>query len=195
GAAEAAELPAHRLRLRTRRGDDGEDHAASVAGTGLACRRRGCRLTGPADPGPRPARPHNERSRPTVLPMIPIRFLASSAWLLVSTVAAAQPLYRCGNTYSQTPCAAAASAVRIAAGAVPDAAEGLQGKELCSATVPRLLQLGDPAAVRVESVVKGDAEVIQYAGQPVATRKYLLSINVANAYGAWTGARSFTCHL
>jgi hypothetical protein len=127
----------------------------------------------------------------------PVHFasIAFAALAAVLPVCQAQSLYRCGNTYSQVPCAAAASAVRIAPAAAPDPAPGLQGKELCSALVPRLVRLDDPGSVRIESVVKGDAEVIQYAGQAIATRKYILSVNLANAHGAYVGARPYACFL
>jgi hypothetical protein len=105
-------------------------------------------------------------------------------------------MYRCGNTFSQTPCgAAAASALRISAAAAPEPASGPRGKELCNSAAPRLLQLNNPETTRIESVVKGSSEVIQYAGQPAVARKYLMSINATNAYGVYMGAKTYACFL
>ena len=122
-------------------------------------------------------------------------FSVVGALVLLPTVSSAQQLYRCGNTFSQTPCAAAASAVRISPAAAPEPPPGPRGKELCSSSAPRLLQLADPGTARVESIVKADSEVIQYAGQPIAARKYVMSINATNAYGVYMGARSYACYL
>lgn len=118
-----------------------------------------------------------------------------SALLVLPALCEAQQLYRCGNTYSQTPCAAAASAVRIAPVAAPEPAPGPRGKDLCSSSAPRLLGFNDPQSARIESVVKANSEVIEYAGQPMVARKYVLSISATNAYGAYMAARSYACFL
>ena len=122
-------------------------------------------------------------------------FTALAAIVAFPVASEAQQLYRCGNTFSQTPCAAAASAVRISPAAAPEPPPGPHGKELCSSSAPRLLQLTDPNTARIESIVKVDSEVIQYAGQPIAARKYLMSINATNVYGVYMGARSYACYL
>lgn len=126
-----------------------------------------------------------------------IRFLlaAGSGLLLLAASAIAQPLYRCGNTYSQTPCAPEAKPARISSGAAPDQPEGLQGKELCAAEAPRLLGLPDPYSARIESLAKGETEVIQYAGQPIAARKVHLTINARNSAGAYAGEQAYLCYL
>jgi hypothetical protein len=119
----------------------------------------------------------------------------TGALLLVSGHPMAQPMYRCGNAYSQTPCAPDAQPARISPGAPPDQPAGLQGAELCAAELPRLIGMTDPYTARIESVAKGDSEVIHYAGQPIAARKYLLSINARNAAGAYAGERPYLCYL
>jgi len=49
--------------------------------------------------------------------------------------------------------------------------------------------------VRVASVAKAPAEVIQYANQPTATRKYLVTIGVKSAALVYEGPRTYACHL
>jgi hypothetical protein len=120
---------------------------------------------------------------------------ALGALLLVPAHPMAQPLYRCGNTYSQTPCAPDAQPVRVSPGAAPDQPAGLQGAELCAAEAPRLLGLPDPYSARIESLTKGESEVIRYAGQPIAAHKYHLTINARNAAGAYAGERPYLCYL
>jgi hypothetical protein len=108
--------------------------------------------------------------------------------------AGAQTLYRCGNVYSQTPCAPGAATVKARTNAVADAAPGPQGGELCSATVTRELQLDEAGPVQIASVTKAPAEVIQYADKPTATRKYIVTLGV-KPYAPFDGPRSYACHL
>jgi len=125
------------------------------------------------------------------------RFLAAlAACLLMPLPTLAQQVYRCGNTFSQVPCAAGAASARVSPAAGPADADTLaQGKELCASAGLRLLGLPDPESARIESLVKADAEVIQYAGQPIVARKYRMVVNAKNAYGAYEGARAYACYL
>jgi hypothetical protein len=126
----------------------------------------------------------------------PIRTaLLATALALAATLAGAQTMYRCGNVYSQTPCASDAATVRPRANAVADTAPGPQGAELCSATAARELGLDDGAPVQVASVAKAPAEVIQYADKPTATRKYVVSLKVKSALAVYDGPRTYACHL
>ena len=111
-----------------------------------------------------------------------------------STLASAQTLYRCGNVYSQTPCAPDAATLKARSNPVADAAPGLQAGELCSATVMRELQLDEAGPVQIGSVTKAPAEVIQYADKPTATRKYIVNLKVKPTT-PFDGPRSYTCHL
>lgn len=114
---------------------------------------------------------------------------------LASAFAGAQTMYRCGNVYSQTPCASGAATVRPHADAVADAAPGPQGAELCGATAMRELGLDDGAPVQIASIAKAPAEVIQYADKPTATRKYLVNLKVKSTLAVYDGPRSYACHL
>ena len=109
--------------------------------------------------------------------------------------APAQQLYRCGNTYSQTPCAPDATPARISAAAAPEPAAGASGKELCASEGVAQLRFPDPESTRVQSVVKVGAEVIRYADKPIAARKFNLVINTKDGSGAYTGDRSYVCYL
>jgi len=121
--------------------------------------------------------------------------LIAAGLAATSTLAGAQTMYRCGNVYSQTPCASDATAVRARSNPVADAAPGPQGADLCTEAAVRELGLDDGAPVRVASVTKAPAEVIQYANQPTATRKYLVTIGVKNAAMVYEGPRTYACHL
>jgi hypothetical protein len=129
--------------------------------------------------------------RPTALTIT-----LAALWLAASgaTPAAAQQLYRCGNTYSQTPCGANAAAVRSHGDAVADTAPGPRGGELCSAAVAQELQLDDSGTVQVDTVTKAPAEVIQYADKPTATHKFIVTLKV-KPYAPYAGPRAFACNL
>ncbi|HEY4069717.1 MAG TPA: hypothetical protein VGM74_22605 [Burkholderiaceae bacterium] len=114
--------------------------------------------------------------------------------LWIAAPAAAQQLYRCGNTYSQTPCAADAAPLRSRSDAAPDAAPGLSGGELCSAAVVQELQLDDSGTVQIDSVTKAPAEVIQYADKPTATHKFIVTLKI-KPYAPYSGPRAFSCNL
>jgi hypothetical protein len=112
-----------------------------------------------------------------------------------SPLVGAQTMYRCGNVYSQTPCASDAAPVKARGTAVADTAPGPKGADLCTATAVRELGLDDGAAMQVVSVAKAPAEVIQYADQPTATRKYLVTLGVKSAAVVYGGPRTYACHL
>jgi hypothetical protein len=123
------------------------------------------------------------------------RSLIAACIASASALAGAQTMYRCGNVYSQTPCASDAAAVRPRVNAVADAAPGPQGADLCTATAVRELALDDGAAIQIASVAKAPAEVIQYADKPTATRKYLVDLKVKSAAVVYDGPRSYACNL
>lgn len=126
--------------------------------------------------------------------LLPAAFLALIA-ALCSTPIQAQQLYRCGNTYSQTPCAPDAAAVRSHGDAVADSAPGARGGELCSSAVTKELQLDDgDTTVQVDTVTKAPAEVIQYADKPTATHKFIVTLKVKR-YAPYDGPRAFACNL
>lgn len=107
----------------------------------------------------------------------------------------AQTLYRCGNTYSQTPCAADAAPARISAGAAPDAASASQGSTVCANEGVAQMRFPDPESTRILSVSRAGTEVIQYAGKPLAARRYNLTLNTKGPSGAYLGERVYTCYL
>jgi hypothetical protein len=112
-----------------------------------------------------------------------------------SAPAQSQQLYRCGNTYSQVPCAPGAASARISAGAAPDPVAASAGKDVCANEGVAQMNFPDPESTRIRSVTKVGSEVIQYAGQPIAVRKYRVTLNTKSEVGAYTGDRSYLCYL
>lgn len=129
------------------------------------------------------------------------RTMCASAWVAASLVlvglpaAQAQSLYRCGNTFSQTPCAADAASARVSGSAAPDAAPAAPGGTVCANEGVAQMRFPDPESTRVLAVRKAGTEVIQYAGKPMAARRYNVIFNTRGANGAYLGERAFACYL
>ncbi len=109
--------------------------------------------------------------------------------------AAAQTMYRCGSTYSQTPCGPTATATRTPSDVPADGPADQQPGAVCAREAPGQLNVPDPTQLRVLSTSAGRAEVITYAGQPVAARRFELNISTVSPAGVWLPARAYTCHL
>lgn len=122
-----------------------------------------------------------------------------AVWLLavfaLAPSASAQQMYRCGNTYSQTPCAADARPARLHQGAAPDKAPGLSGFDLCAATATGAVGTPEPQSARVQPLGQRVAEVIQYAGQPLATHRYDLTVDAKTPNGVFAGPVAYSCWL
>lgn len=104
-------------------------------------------------------------------------------------------MYRCGSTYSQTPCGPTATATRTFSDIAADKAAGPQAGAACAAQAPQVLNVPDPSGLRVLSTSASRAEVIQYSGQPVVALRYDLSISTVSAAGVWLAARPYSCFL
>ena len=114
---------------------------------------------------------------------------------LASPVVAQQALYKCGSTYSQTPCASNAETPRVRPDAVPDKPAGPSGYELCAAFAPTGVGSPEPETARVQRVGELRTEVIQYAGKSVATRRYDLLVDAKTKYGVYSGPQPYSCWL
>jgi hypothetical protein len=121
----------------------------------------------------------------------PITLLLS----LAAPLALGQTLYRCGNTYSQTPCAPAAEPKRLYADPVADAASGAQGSELCADEAQKLVGAMDPNGVRLRFPGSARPTVITFAGQPMPARRHLLTIEVRGANGLFSAPKTWACDL
>lgn len=107
----------------------------------------------------------------------------------------AQTLYRCGNTYSQVPCAPDAVARQGRSDAPAEKSGGPQGYELCASHAPTAIDTPEPHSARVQQIGLRKAEVIQYADKPVASHRYDLSVDAKTAYGVFSGPQPYSCWL
>lgn len=120
----------------------------------------------------------------------------SMSCVLLPASASAQQLYRCGNTFSQTPCAGDAAAVRMPPpGGGQAAAPGAGGGQACESAAIAALSRSDGSALRVDGIEGGRSEVIQYAQQAIVSRKYTVRVSSVAPTGVSLGQRSVTCYL
>ena len=127
--------------------------------------------------------------------------VGSSCW--------AQKMYRCGSTYSQTPCGAEAKEIEIkgapaaSSGVVsqklPDnAPEELKTKsiELCKLAV--LGQLKDPDSAKFQNISRSNSlerRLPILNGPLVKTSGFNGYVNAKNSYGGYTGNKLFFCSV
>lgn len=123
------------------------------------------------------------------------RLLAAIALGTCASLASAQQMYKCGNTFSQTPCAADAVAKPVQPSAAPDVPAGLTGYELCAAAARKMVNTPEPETARIQPIGERRSEVIQYAGKPIATHRYDLSVDVKTQYGVFSGLQPYACWL
>lgn len=110
-------------------------------------------------------------------------------------LACAQQLYKCGNTFSQTPCAPDAVARPVQSSAVPDAPPGITGYELCAAAARKMVKSPEPETARIQPIGERRSEVIQYAGKPMAAHRYDLAVDAKTTYGVFSGLQPYSCWL
>ncbi len=108
----------------------------------------------------------------------------------------AQSVYKCGSSYSQSPCGTSSEKLQIQ-GVQRQAGSGEQsrGSRLCSEAVPARILLKDPASAKIEGVGKPEGTTVKVGLQPIAAKKYPVLLNAKNSYGAYAGAKLYYCYL
>lgn len=126
-----------------------------------------------------------------------MRYLATGlvALFVLAPSANSQQMYKCGNTYSQTPCAADAKPARLHQGTAPDKAPGASGFELCAVAAKNAVGTPEPESARVQPLGQRVSEVIQYAGQPLSAHRYDLTVDAKTQYGVFSGPVAHSCWL
>lgn len=116
---------------------------------------------------------------------------AAGALLLAALpcLAGAQTMYRCGNTFSQTPCGDSAAAVKVPGTQVTSGAGTSTPEAVCSRAV-----LGG-GRYRIDTVESGGTDTTAYAGQTVAARLYRVGMTHLDEQGRSMGRTSAVCYL
>lgn len=104
-------------------------------------------------------------------------------------LAAAQTMYRCGNTFSQKPCGDNAAAVKVPGTEVSPATGTSAPEAVCTRAA-----LGR-GRHRIDSVESGGTDTLTYAGQTVAARLYRVGMTHLDEHGRTMGHSSAVCYL
>jgi hypothetical protein len=123
------------------------------------------------------------------------KFLILAALAGHAGLACAQQMYKCGSTFSQTPCSPDAVAKPVQPSAVPDGPAGVTGYELCAAAARKMIPSPEPETARIQPAGERRSEVIQYAGKPIATHRYDLVVDAKTSYGVFSGLQPYACWL
>lgn len=129
-----------------------------------------------------------------------MRFLLFIFCVLSST-ASAQAVYRCGNTFSGSPCGPDAKVV-IAPPApppklempatVPPPVEQIEAnKAVCEAKTRAAMK--DPESARIKSISRAGPSLQRLAGRSFYGISYDMNVNAKNSYGAYTGEKLYNC--
>lgn len=137
------------------------------------------------------------------------KLLLCATIVLCAGQANAQKMYRCGATYSQTPCAADAKEIDMRGAAVsagdtstkklPDnASEQTKARslELCKTAVVGILK--DPESAKFQNVARSNSlerRLPALNGPLVKTAGFNGYVNARNSFGGYTGNKLFFCSL
>ena len=132
-----------------------------------------------------------------------------TAAIFVGSSCLAQKMYRCGSTYSQTPCGAEGKEIEIkntpaaTSGVVtrklPDNASAevrAKSTELCKLAV--LGQLKDPDSAKFQNISRSNSlerRLPILNGPLVKTSGFNGYVNAKNSYGGYTGNKLFFCSV
>jgi hypothetical protein len=129
------------------------------------------------------------------------RSLLAACLLAACAAAGAQTMYRCGNTFSQTPCgsdAKSAAVPRSESGGVAGSGEAGAVKpraQPCLAELAQRVGVEGPGALKIGRMEGPKVEAIDVKGEKLVVRTYEFTALTRNAYGGQTPAATFTCHL
>jgi hypothetical protein len=138
--------------------------------------------------------------------MSKLLFLSFGVWLAASASgAAAQTLYRCGNTFSQTPCGDGAREVRAAGVAQPVVApplgpiDGVRETDLAARCVHAIRSIPswkDRESLKVSRPERAAAGVARDVnGRRIAVVPWYAQVNAKNSYGGYTGDKMANCYF
>lgn len=126
-----------------------------------------------------------------------MRPILGAVLLLACSTSFGQSVYKCGSTFSQTPCAADA---KLIAGRAPEPRRSAspelveQNKASCRQAVLGLLK--DPESARAGEVMR--TGLVQRLPNPstgavVEGPTYIVLVNAKNGFGGYVGEKTFAC--
>jgi len=134
-----------------------------------------------------------------------IALAAFSAALFLCSPAWGQTLYRCGNTFSQTPCGSEAKEVRAAGVAQPVVAPPLAPltearrsalQAVCIEAIRSIPGWKDRDSLRIAAPERGASGVARDVdGRRIAVVPWYGQVNAKNSFGGYTGDKMANCYF
>lgn len=135
-----------------------------------------------------------------------MRIIIFALTLAASGAAGAQGIYRCGTTFSETPCgpgsitiqpAAATTSPQAALPPLPDTTASPEtvsaAKAACVAAL--IANLKDPDSLKLGTVERRGPWYAYVGDQRVPARAYSVNANAKNTYGGYTGEKAYLCSV
>lgn len=130
-----------------------------------------------------------------------IRAALAVTMLFLVACANAQGVYRCGNTFSETPCGPDAKVLIAPPAApaklerpadIPPSAEKIEAnKAVCEKKTREAMK--DPESTKIKSVSRGGTALQRLAGRVFYGISYNMNVNAKNSYGGYTGEKLYNC--
>lgn len=121
--------------------------------------------------------------------------------LLIPVCVGAQTIYRCGNTFSKTPCGVGASEFAVVQDDAPKVAPVKVDpikvdamKAECLSMIRNRPQWKDRDSLKISNPLRMPSETRQVDGASVSVIPYHAFVNAKNSYGAYAGDRSAFCY-
>lgn len=99
------------------------------------------------------------------------------------------------TTFQDTPCDTASKSSKLIdwSGGPSTPAAATPGIAACQAALATQ-GFFDPSSVKILGTTKAGFDVIFYTNVPTTAKKFLLMVNAKNRYGAYVGAKPYTCY-
>jgi hypothetical protein len=126
-----------------------------------------------------------------------VRAVALAVAVAVAVLAGpvhAGKVYRCGETFSDTPCGSTAEVVRQTPPIAATDAVRVLPEALCITQLPKYFAFKDPDSLKISSLGYATTTVIPHRDTKVMAKVYVLEVNAKNSYGAYTGAETYRCY-
>lgn len=119
--------------------------------------------------------------------------------IVFSSNASHAQVYKCGNSFSQTPCSNEAKQLSgiTSKPSEPNNQHKARTENIkaeCDRWIRSLPGWKDPDSVKHDGIFRGKQEVRNIHGTPLIVVPYYASVNAKNSYGAYAGARPYVCY-
>lgn len=116
-----------------------------------------------------------------------------------SVTCQAQTLYRCANTFSQTPCGTEDQTTFKARGSDPGAVQSHADrvssmKAACETWIRTVPAWKDRGSVIISEITRGESTVTKVDGVSAIVIPYYAKVNAKNSYGGYVGETVYICH-